>query len=85
MARKMFKTVEESIELEKTGVPAETGFEYVFNCEEVDLDYFDIHGDTEAQLAVIRENSNYNIKLQQNGDDSFDEFTVHICEAYPET
>lgn len=83
MAKKVFKTVEESIELEKYGVPAETGFEYVYNCEEVEFDTFDLQGDIEAQLAEIYERyGKYGVKIVESGDQPFDEFTSVICDAF---
>lgn len=87
MARKLFRTVEESIELEKSGVPAESGFEYVYSCEEVDFGggecQFDIHGDIDAQLDAIREAyGKHGIKIVESGEQPFDEFTAVICEAY---
>lgn len=80
MKKQIFKTVEESIELEKSGVPAETGFEYVFNCEETEFDTFDLKGDTASQLAEIKEFSR--IAVVESGEQPFDEFTAVVCDAY---
>ena len=79
---KMFKTVEESIELAKQGIPCETGFSYYFSQEETDFDKFDLEGDTAAQLAQCRENGDWMVKIAEDGDEPFDEFTVKICGAY---
>lgn len=78
----MFESIEKSIELYKAGVEANTDFWYVWNLEETELDYFDINGDTEAQLASLREDD-ADIDVD-NGRDIFDEFTAKICPAYKE-
>lgn len=81
----MFKTVEESIELYKQGKEEDSGFWYVFNCEESSLEEFDIKGDTDAQLKTLREDYKENgwseIEVDNRGD-VFDEFTANICPAY---
>lgn len=83
----MFKPVEECIELHKQGVTCDTGFEYVFNCEEVWFDCnkkfeeqeFNINGNIKAQLEEIRENGDLDVT---NGRNIYAEFTQVICPAY---
>lgn len=80
----MFKSVEESLELYKQGVESDTGFEYVYNAEEVDFgdeEYaFSLDRDTDAQLEEIKNNSE--IDIVQIGRQPFSEFTFPICPAY---
>lgn len=83
----MFEDLETSVKLFKEGVETDSGFEYVFNCEETrffddDDNYsFDINADTDAQLKEI--GSGY--EIVSNGMRPFDEFTQTICPAYPKT
>jgi hypothetical protein len=70
-------SVLDSIKEEKTGAPAETGFEYVFNCEETPFDTFDLSGDIDAQLNEIGR-----VMIVESGEQPFDEFTAVICDAY---
>ncbi len=81
---KVFKSVKESIKLAQQGVKADTGFSYMFNCEETPFEDFDLNGNIEAQLADITENGSWMIKVAEDGNDPFDEFTKTICPAYKE-
>lgn len=78
----MFESVEKSIELYKRGVEPNTDFWYVWNCEETEMSDFNIKGDTEAQLASLKEDD-ADIDVD-NGRNIFDEFTANICPAYKE-
>lgn len=79
----LFESVEKSIELAKQGVTCDSGFSYMYNCEETDFDTFDLNGDIEAQLAQITENGDWMLKVAQDIDQPFDEFTATVCPAYP--
>lgn len=82
----MFKSVEESLELFINGEKSDTGFEYVFNCEEVcffddDDNYeFDVTKNYFDQLNEIRQNSE--MQVVEIGQRPYDEFTQTICPAY---
>jgi hypothetical protein len=54
----------------------------MFNCESTSFDEFDLLGYTNKQLAEITENGNRMIKVAEDRDDPFDEFTRTICPAY---
>lgn len=82
MSNNVFKSVEECIELAKSGVVCDTGFRYVFNMEETDFDKFDINGDIESQLEHMRENGDWMIELCSDNSSPFDEFTAPIVGAY---
>lgn len=81
----MFKPVEECVELYKQGKEEDSGFWYVFNCEESNLEEFDINGDTDAQLKTLKDDYKENGWSEidvDNGRDIFMEFTAKICPAY---
>lgn len=80
-----FPTVETSIEIFKRKLANfdETEFRYVFNCEESDLEDFDINGDTDKQLRILRDNHKENgwSEMKISNSMPFDEFTADICPA----
>ncbi len=76
----MFKTLEESIELYKQSKKEDSGFWYVWNCEETELTSFDVNGDADTQLqSLYADNADIDV---DNGRDIFAEFTAKICPAY---
>lgn len=79
---KVFKPVKECIELAKQGVPCDTGFSYMYSCEETSFEDFNINGDVEKQLEEVTEHGSWMVKVAEDGDDPFDEFTKTICPAY---
>lgn len=81
----MFKSVEECIELFRDGVTSDTGFEYVYNCEEVDLDGngeqdFNLDANYFDQINEIRHYGD--IQAVEQGRQPYAEFTRVICPAY---
>lgn len=83
----VFKPIEECIELFKQGVPCDTGFSYMYNCEEVTFDdddgyEFNLNGDIKDQLDIIEEQGYSGPEIANDSQQPYAEFTQIICPAY---